>query len=320
MTSPPRRGEFRLIAELFAPLATHPGARGLSDDCAYLSVPPDQELVLKTDALVSGVDFLSDARPEHVASKALRVNLSDLAAKGARPIGYLQTLALPRDGGFDDAWLERYAAGLAADQARFGIALLGGDITGTSGPFWVNITMLGSVPRGAAPLRSNAKPGDRVFVTGTIGDAALGLAVRRGDYAPDAADAVFLTDRYDLPQPRLAEGAALRGIAHAAADVSDGLIADLGHIAKASGVAIDIAAPRVPLSDAARRAIAIDPGWLPRLLAGGDDYEIVCTAAAMPPATAGVTEIGRVLPGQGVTVRDAAGQAMAFDRTGYTHQ
>ena len=319
MASPPRRGEFRLIAELFAPLATHPGARGLVDDCAYLAPAPGEELVLKTDAVVCGIDFMSDAMPEHVAAKALRINLSDLAAKGATPVGYLQTLGLPRDGSIDDAWLERYALGLAEDQARFGIALLGGDITATDGPFWASITVFGTLPCGTAPLRANAKVGERVFVTGTIGDAALGLAVRRGGYKPNAKDAAFLVDRYDLPQPRLAQGLALRGVARAAADVSDGLVADLGHIAEASGVAIDIQAPRVPLSDAARRAVATDATWLPRLLAGGDDYEIVFTAAMDPPADAGAVEIGRVVAGQGVTVRDATGQPMRFARAGYEH-
>ena len=317
MTGPPRRGEFRLIAELFAPLATAPGAHGLGDDCAYLTLPPDQELVLKADAIVSGVHFLPDTAPEHVAAKALRVNLSDLAAKGARPLGYLQTMSLPPE--LDDAWLQRYAAGLAADQARYGLGLLGGDLTATPGPLTISITVFGAVPRGSAPLRSGAKAGDRVFVTGSIGDAALGLAVLRGTYAADAADRDFLVDRYNLPQPRLAEGGTLLGIAHATADVSDGLVADLGHIADASGVAIEIDAVRVPLSAAARRAVALDPTWLPRLIAAGDDYEIAFTAAATPPAAAGATEIGRVVAGSGVTVRDASGQPLPLTRAGYTH-
>jgi thiamine-monophosphate kinase len=310
-------GEFRLIAELFAPLATHPGARGLTDDCAYLGVAPGEELVLTTDAVVSGVDFLPDAEPQHVAAKALRVNLSDLAAKGARPVGYLHTIGLP--GSIDDGWLRRYVAGLAADQARYGMALLGGDMTATDGPFWVNVAMFGTVAKGQAPLRSGARVGDRVFVTGTIGDSALGLAVRRGTYTPSAEDRAFLVDRYDLPQPRLTEGRALLGLAHATADVSDGLVADLGHIAQASGVAIEIEAASVPLSAAARRAIAADASWLPRLLAGGDDYEIAFTAAAASPAAASATEIGRVAAGQGVRVRGADGRAITFARGGYTH-
>lgn len=318
MTKRPRRGEFRLIAELFAPLATHPGARGLTDDCAYLSLPANEELVLKADAVVGGVHFLADAAPGHVAQKALRVNLSDLAAKGARPLGYLQTMALPR--GIEDAWLERYAEGLAADQARFSISLLGGDITATDGPLTVSITVLGAVPRGCAPLRSGATAGERVFVTGTIGDALLGLAVLRDTYLPiSAEDRAFLVDRYDLPQPRLQEGRALLGIAKASADVSDGLVADLGHIAEASGVGIEIDAARVPLSAAARRAVDADPTWLPRLLSAGDDYEIAFTATADPPAIAGATEIGRVVAGQGVVVRDASGRPIKFEKSGYTH-
>jgi len=318
VSEPSRRGEFRLIVELFAPLATHPGARGLTDDCAYLSLPPDEELVLKADAIVAGVHFLTDAAPGHVAQKALRVNLSDLAAKGARPLGYLQTMALPRS--LDDAWLEAYAAGLAADQARYAIPLLGGDITATDGPLSISITVLGAVPRGKSPLRSGAQAGDRVFVTGTIGDALLGLAVHRGTYAPASAqDRAFLTDRYDLPLPRLQEGGALLGIAKGAADISDGLVADFGHIAEASGVGIEIDAARVPLSPAARRAVAADATWLPRLLTAGDDYEIAFTATADPPSAANATEIGRVVAGQGVVVRDAHGRPIPFDKSGYTH-
>src|ERR1051325_11369471 len=155
VSEPSRRGEFRLIAELFAPLATTPGAQGLRDDCAYLALPPDEELVLKADAIVAGVHFLTETAPEHVAAKALRVNLSDLAAKGARPIGYLQTMAWPPD--LDDDWMQRYVQGLAADQARYGISLMGGDLTATPGPLTISITALGSVPRGRAPLRSGAK-------------------------------------------------------------------------------------------------------------------------------------------------------------------
>jgi len=314
----PRRGEFRLIAELFAPLATHPGARGLTDDCAYLSLPEGEDLVLKADAVVAGVHFLADASPGPVAQKALRVNLSDLAAKGARPIGYLQTMALPRD--IDDAWLEGYAAGLASDQARYAVSLLGGDITATDGPLSISITVLGAVPRGQAPLRSGARVGDRVFVTGTIGDALLGLAVRRGTYAPAREeDRQFLIDRYDLPQPRLEEGRSLLGVAKAAADISDGLVADFGHIAEASGVGIEIEAARVPLSPAARRAVAADAAWLPRLLTAGDDYEIAFTATADPPAAAHATEIGRVVAGRGVLLRNAEGRPMKLDKGGYTH-
>ena len=317
MTGRPARGEFRLIAELFAPLAAHGGAHRLTDDCAYLEPGPGQELVIKTDAVVSGIDFLPDTTPEQVAAKALRVNLSDLAAKGAEPIGYVQTLGLPRDGSIDDRWLERYAGGLGAEQQRYGLALLGGDITATDGAFWISLTVFGRIPRGSAPLRSAARPGDRVFVTGSIGDAVLGLAVLQGRYQPaEPADRDFLVDRYLLPQPRLAEGRAWRGLVHAAADVSDGLIADLGHIATASGVSIEIEAARVPLSTAARRAIATDRRWLARLLTGGDDYELICTAAGSVPQAA---EIGVVAAGTGVMARDPAGQAMQFDRTGYAH-
>ena len=322
-----RLGEFDLIARYFAPLSENSvGAFGLRDDVALIDVSDGCQLVAKTDAIIAGVHFRLDDPPEDVARKALRVNLSDLASKGARPVGFLQALAL--NDSIDDAYLERYAAGLAADVAQFQVPLLGGDTTAGPGPFTIAIAALGEVPRGAATLRSGAKPGDLLFVSGTIGDAALGLACldRRLDGAPDAR--AMLTARYLLPQPRLALGQALRGIASAGLDVSDGLVADAGHLASSSAVAIEIDRDRIPLSDGVRTAVQDDPRWWASVLGGGDDYELLL---AIPPARVSaaqaaaaevdvaLTQIGRLTAGAGVTVL-AGGAPVHVAVPGYTHR
>ena len=315
------RGEFDLIAELFAPLATDPGARGLGDDGAVLAAGGDDLVVVK-DALVEGVHFLPDDPPATVARKALRVNLSDLAAMGAEATHYL--LALVRPPRLDDRWLEAMVEGLADDQATFGVSLLGGDTVATPGPLVLAVTALGRVPPGAALTRAGASPGEDVWVSGTLGDAAQGLAVLRGAWSPPEPDAVQLVDRYRLPRPRLALGARLRGIATACQDVSDGLIQDMGHIAARSGVAVTIEAATVPLCDAARDA----PDPLVGALSGGDDYELLFTVPterrlqikalgrelALP-----LTRIGRTAVGSGVVVLDAAGAPMTLERRGWSH-
>jgi thiamine-monophosphate kinase len=298
-----RPGEFELIAELFAPLAKSPGAFGLTDDAATLAPPRGHELVVTADMLVAGVHFLADDPADLIARKALRVNLSDLAAKGATPIGYLLALSLPKT--ISHSWLENFARGLARDQREFAIGLLGGDTTATPGPLTIAITAMGSVPKGRMLRRKGAGPGDRVFVSGTIGDAGAGLALlKKKRVSPKA-----LIARYRLPTPRLALGAALRGVASAALDVSDGLLADLGHIAQVSKVRIVVEAGRVPVSrgiDPVAAAIA------------GDDYEIAFTARRAV-RLAGVTEIGRVEAGEGVVLLDGAGREIAVSRKGYTH-
>jgi thiamine-monophosphate kinase len=321
-------GEFALIEKYFAPLArAYPGALGLTDDAALIEVPPGKRLVITTDALVATVHFRGDEPADLVARKALRVNLSDLAAMGAEPLGYTLATVLPRD--IDEAWIARFAAGLAADQAEFGIALLGGDTTATPGPLTLSITALGLVPADGALLRRGARPGDRVMVSGTIGDAALGLDIIEGRLTGLAeADAEFLVERYRLPQPRLALGGKLPGIASAGLDLSDGLVADLGHIAVLSGVAMRLLAERIPLSEPARRALAANPALLERVLAGGDDYELALTIS---PANSGrlmklaraagvvVTEIGIVEAGAGVRVADASGRDVTPISGGYAH-
>ena len=334
MSRGPRRSdEFALIRRLWAPLARgFPDAYGLADDVAYLALEggrlrAGEELVLKTDALVEGVHFLPDDPADLVARKLLRVNLSDLAAKGARPLVYLFTLMLPES--VDEAWLERFAAGLAADQDEFGIVLAGGDTVATPGPLALSLAAVGAIPAGGRLLRENAKPGDAVFVSGTIGDAALGLLALRGRLGGIApAEARFLSERYRLPQPRLALGQRLRGLAHAAMDISDGLIGDLEHIAAASHVSATIEAEAVPLSTAARAALSADAALLERVLAGGDDYELLFTA---PPERAealaalgrelGVplTRVGNVKSGEGVEALDAERRPIRLARTGYRH-
>ncbi|MGE0717706.1 MAG: thiamine-phosphate kinase [Alphaproteobacteria bacterium] len=313
-------GEFGRIARFYAPLsAGAPGALGLTDDAAVLAPSPGHEIVVTADALVEGVHFRPEDAPGLVARKMLRVNLSDLAAKGARPIGYVMTTALPRRCG--DDWVAAFAAGLAADQAEFAISLLGGDSVATPGPITLSVTALGEVPAGTAVRRNGATAGDRVFVSGTIGDGALGLLALQGKLsALPPADRDFLADRYLLPQPRTAAGPLLRGVARAMLDVSDGLVADLGHVATASGVAAEIDRDRIPLSPAARAAVAADPGLWELILGGGDDYELLFTASSVPRAVGvPVTAIGRVVAGQGVSVLDAAGRPVPVARSGYRH-
>lgn len=325
---PSRRGEFELIARYFAPLAAAaPGALGLTDDAAWIRPAPGEELVVTTDALVEGVHFLGTDPPAQIARKALRVNLSDLAAKGAQPLAYLLDTVFSR--GVSEEWIAAFAEGLAADQAEYGVALIGGDTTATPGPTMLAITALGTVPAGRMIRRSTAKPGDDVYVSGSIGDAALGLEVLRGGLAdlPEAARA-HLIGRYRLPQPRLGLGPRLWGLAHAAIDVSDGLVADLGHICETSGLGATVEAGLVPLSAAAQAALVRQPSLLAQILGGGDDYEILF--AAPPEAAAALadlagaeklalTRIGRVTAGSGVTVLAADGQPMALANAGWRH-
>jgi thiamine-monophosphate kinase len=323
--------EDRLIARHFAPLARHPGALGLTDDAAVLTPPEGSEVVVTVDAIVAGVHFFADDPPDAVARKALRVNLSDLAAKGAEPAGFLVTLALP-DATADD-WLAGLARGLKADVERYNCPLLGGDTVCTPGPATISITAFGMLPRGSMVLRSGAKPGDAVLVTGTIGDAALGLRLRRDPEAAarwglDARMREHLRARYLVPEPRNAAAVAVRTHASAAMDVSDGLAGDLAKLCRVSGVAAEIEVARVPLSPAARKASAAEPAVIETILTGGDDYEIVCTA---PPdkvaafqatcAAAGVTlsEIGRVTAGEGTRFVMLDGAALTFAHASFSH-
>jgi thiamine-monophosphate kinase len=325
-------GEDRLIAKYFGPLAKHRGALGLLDDAAVLTPAAGHDLVLTKDALVAGVHFFADDPPGAIARKALRVNLSDLAAKGATPAGFLLALALPD--GVTEPWLRAFADGLGADADTYACPLLGGDTVKTPGPLMVSITALGNVPHGSMVRRSGARAGDRVFVTGSIGDAALGLALRRdGDAARrwklEAKLRDYLTDRYLLPQPRNALAAALRAHASAAMDVSDGLVGDFGKLCAASSVSADIDVARVPVSEAAQAALAADSTLVETILTGGDDYEIVCTMgereaeelrAAAIAADVAVTEVGRIVPGESAPrFIGADGRPLTFAQASFNH-
>jgi len=315
--------EFSLIYKHFRPLAG-PAALALGDDAAVLAPPPGREIVIAADAMVQGVHFLPDDPPDLVARKLLRTNLSDLAAMGAAPLGYLLTVSVPR--ATPDAWFAAFAAGLAADQAEFGLALLGGDTTSTPGPVSLSLTILGTVAPGAALRRNGARPGDGIWVTGTIGDGALGLLAAQGQVADSAG---HLAGRYRLPRPRLALAQHLPGIAHAAMDVSDGLVQDLGHLCRESGLAATIAAADVPLSPAAATLVAADPALLHRCLTGGDDYELLLAVppeqeaalhAAASATQTPVTRIGRFTAGTpAVTVLDPAGTPWPAATGGWSH-
>lgn len=289
----PGLGEFDRIDRHFKPLAAgFDGALALSDDAALLTPDPGETLVLTTDAMVEGVHYLAGEDPGRLAAKALRVSLSDLAAMGARPLVYLLTTALPNS--VDDAWLAAFAAGLAGDQERYGIRLAGGDSVSTPGPATISITAIGTVPDGQAIRRSGARIGDRIWVSGTVGDGALGLLAARGQLAGLApAHVEALAGRYRLPTPRLALGERLRGVATAAADLSDGLSGDLGHICAASGVGARVMVDAVPLSPAAQAACAADSMLAGLALGGGDDYELLF--AAGPDAGPDVTRIAAEL-------------------------
>ncbi|HEY4162513.1 MAG TPA: thiamine-phosphate kinase [Dongiaceae bacterium] len=321
-------GEFALIEKYFAPLAKgFAGAVNLEDDaCTYLP-PAGKELVITADALVENRHYLSSDPPDCIAKKMLRVNLSDLAAKGARPVGYLMTTAFGPD--IDEAWVAKFASGLAEDQALFGISLMGGDTVATPGPTTLSVTAIGTAPIGKALRRGGAQPGDRLFVTGTIGDGLLGLRVLQGALVGlEAGHARFLTGRNQVPQPRTDTGPALleTGIVHAAMDISDGLVADAGHIAEASHCGLVIRADRVPLSPAASEVLAADLDLLESLLTGGDDYEILFTARDAAPLQevarktgVPITEIGEVVTGSGVSVVDRDGAVLPLKQTGFQH-
>lgn len=319
-----RRGEFELIADLFAPLSGGDArALGLADDAAVIPQRDGYETVVTTDTMVAGIHFLDIEEPETVARRLLRVNLSDIAAKGAEPVAYFLNLTLAAD--ISDGWLEAFARGLRTDQERYGLVLLGGDTTHTTGPLTLSITLMGEAPRGTAVRRSGARDGDVVMVSGTVGDAFLGLAALQ---AGEAA-AGGLIERFQLPEPRLGLGLALRGIATAMADISDGLVADLGHICEAGGLGAEIDAAAAPLSREAHDRVATGQADLAALLTGGDDYELVFTVppdrqsdalSAAAAAAVAVTSVGRMSSGRaGVVVTGPDGRPMAFDRPGYRH-
>lgn len=319
--------EFDFIRERLAPLAAEaPGARGLADDAAVIAPPAGETLVVSADMLVAGVHFRTEDPLDRVAMKALRVNLSDLAAKGAAPIGYFLSVAWPHDA--DARARDLFVEGLARDQDRYGVALYGGDTTSTPGPMTVAITAFGSAPPATVVGRDGARPGDAVFVTGTIGDAALGLLALTGE-TPElgAEDVAQLVARYQLPEPRLGAATAVRR-ARAAIDVSDGLMADAGHVARASGIALALDVEALPLSPAAAAWLAAQPdrdAARVALATGGDDYELLlCGPPDLGAALAAalgvpVTRIGVVREGEGATLSAADGRTLKIPKAGFTH-
>jgi thiamine-monophosphate kinase len=324
-------GEDRLIQRFFRPLARHPGALRLQDDAALVVPPMGSEIVIKTDAIIEGVHFFAEDPADSIARKALRVNLSDLAAKGADPLGFVLTLALPGD--VEDQWIQSFADGLDADSEAYNCPLLGGDTDRTPGLLSVSVTALGHVPKGRMVLRSGARPDEVIVVTGTIGDAALGLWFRREPERAQkmglsAGERAHLINRYLLPEPRNALASALREFASAAMDISDGLAGDLAKLAAASEVSAKVDVVRLPLSRGAQRMIAAEPRLIETLCTGGDDYEIIATVpkAALPKlraAATGVgialTEIGVIATGEGSDILGSKGQPLRFERLSYSH-
>lgn len=325
------RGEFELIARYLAPLAAgDPLAFGLSDDAAVIKSPPRKDLVVTKDMMVADVHFLASDPPDLVARKLLRVNLSDLAAMGAVPHGYLLGLALPNTGPnmTDESWLATFCDGLGEDQETYAIHLLGGDTVSTPGPLTLSLTALGTVEPGMALRRSGASVGDCVFMTGTLGDAALGLKILKGSLSVEGQGGQHLIERYRLPRPRLHVGQALAGTASAAADISDGLVADLGHICEVSGVGAMVFEEALPLSPGAESAIDSDPERIVDILTGGDDYELVFTASQDSRAKVAevadslkirISEIGAIESGSMVKVINHKGLERALGAGGFIH-
>jgi thiamine-monophosphate kinase len=323
-------GEDSLIARYFRPIATDPGAFGLIDDAAILKVS-GEDIVVTTDAIVEGVHYLASDPADTIARKALRTNLSDLAAKGATPAGFVLTLALRTA---DENWLEPFARGLGEDVKSFACPLLGGDTVSTPGPVTISITAFGRVPAGRMVRRSGAKPGDRIMVTGTVGDAMLGLDILNNGpiakaLAGDPKGSEMLIARYRVPQPRNALAIAIRDHATAAMDVSDGLAGDLAKLCAASSVTAVIDTPSIPTSATAAGLLVRGAVGMEALIAGGDDYEILCTvpeagadafAEAARQARVAVTAIGTIMAGEGAPrFLDGEGEEITLGRRSYSH-
>ncbi|QTC92909.1 thiamine-phosphate kinase [Brevundimonas goettingensis] len=321
-------GEFETIAKLLAPLAHPEWGRGLVDDVAVVPSRPGFDLVLTKDALVEGVHFLPEDPLDTVAQKLLRVNLSDLASKGVEPFGYLLACHWSQRCG----WPERqaFAEGLARDQKEFGIHLLGGDTVVTPGPASFSVTLMGWAKAGRVVARNGARPGDAVFVTGQIGDGFLGLKAAQGALTLALERIEALIDHYRRPMPQTAFAEVVRDMATASLDVSDGLIADIGHIAEASGVGIELDMERTPVSLAGQAWLEtrVDrQAAFEQLATGGDDYEIAFTAPAADEAALRreaerrhirLTRVGQVVAGAGVRVR-FEGRPVELARAGWTH-
>ncbi|RKR02881.1 thiamine-phosphate kinase [Maricaulis maris] len=315
-------GEFDFIRQRLQPLTEgDPAALDLADDAALLTPGAGEDLVLACDTLVAGVHFLETDTPQVVASRTLRTNLSDLAAMGAVPRAYLSAIAWPRE--LDADWRAAFTAALHREQAGFGLTLIGGDTTSTPGPLTISLTLVGTVPAGTALRRNGARIGDDVWISGVVGDAGLGLKAAGGA----GGDLAACCAAYEAPEPRLALGQALRGFASAAIDVSDGLLADAGHVAMASRCAIRIDVDAVPHSPTAHAWLR-DGGQVETLLTSGDDYELLFTASSDDSAALtalggrlglSLTRIGAVRDGAGVVAETADGRRLEPQTAGFTH-
>lgn len=315
--------EFTLISRYFtrAPRVDSRAALGIGDDCALLRPAPGMQIAISSDMLVEGRHFFAGADPRLLGHKSLAVNLSDLAAMGARPVGFTLALALPA---VDEPWLAAYSAGLFALADQHGCELMGGDTT--RGPLTLCITVFGDVPPGQALRRDGAQPGDDIWVSGTLGDARLALAGYRNDVALDAADLVAASLRMHAPTPRVALGLALRGLAHAAIDISDGLAGDLGHILARSALGATLNADALPAGPVLRKQpLALRRNYC---LAGGDDYELCFTAppglradvaAAARQAACEITLVGTIDAEPGLRVQDGAGAALLLELQSFDH-
>ena len=319
-------GEFDLISQYFAPLAGEgQPAYGLTDDAAVLSPPDGKDLVFTKDALVGDVHFFSHDPADLIAQKALRVNLSDLAGMGAEPVGYLLALALPKEMPDRDLWVETFASGLEKDQQEFDVLLMGGDTVSTTGPLTVTVTAIGAVKRGKALRRNGAQIGDDIYVSGTLGDSALGLKCLTGDIIP--ADKALIQN-YHLPIPRMELGKRLHNVASAVMDISDGLAGDISHICRLSEVGAQISIDLIPISSAAGNILESFSQYKSLIWTGGDDYELLFTA---PPKMANevrqlsselglaLTKIGQITERQGIIFVDSDGQELNQDNQGFRH-
>jgi len=320
--------EFDLIATYFAPLAEgYPGAHGLADDTALITPPNGRTVIVSADTLVAGVHFFDGAAPEQIAQKALRVNLSDMAAAGATPFAYTLALSLGK-ANRDEDWIASFARGLKADQKEFGIHLIGGDTTSTPGPLSISLTIFGEAGENGVLGRRGGQAGDAIWVSGTIGDATLALLTAGGKVDADEQDQDYLNGRLINPTPRVQFGKDLPGVATAAIDISDGLAADLGHICRQSGLGAEVMLDRIPLSPSAAKLTDQYPEVLETIVTGGDDYELLFTApveketfvmtAGKSTATA-VTKIGVMVGSGPPKFLDAHGELVKFEQTGFRH-
>ena len=313
--------EFDLIAQYFAPLSGSAGL-GLLDDAACVKARPGYDLIISKDVLVEGVHFFEGANPIDLAAKALGVNISDLAAKGAKPSAYFLGLTLPKT--IEEGWIKGFAAGLQISQSGYGIELLGGDTTSINGPIVISVTALGYVAENTMIKRSGAQVDDDIYVTGTLGDAALGLRILLGE----ASHSNYLVARYHRPQARHQVGQRLVGLASASADISDGLLADLGHVCKTSGVGAHIKQGKIPLSPSTETLLMENSSFADLVWSGGDDYEILFTSPQAnrleieqlrAEVTIPITRIGMVEKEMGVRLVDRSGNLVQVDEVGFQH-